>query len=74
MPSPVLSPIAGIIIVVIAAIMGITRAIGITSQTSDETYDEAIASIKQAECRKAIAAITGIVVVAVVAIIGILLM
>ncbi|MCD6206938.1 MAG: hypothetical protein J7J06_02980 [Methanosarcinales archaeon] len=47
--------------------------IGITSQTSDETYAEAIVSIKQAECRKAIAAIVGIVVVAVVAISGILL-
>ena len=70
---PALSPIAGIVLVVIAAILGVARVIGITSQTSDETYAEAIVSIKQAECRKAIAAIVGIVVVAVVAISGILL-
>ena len=74
LPPPVLSPIAGIVIVVIAAILGVIRVIGITAQTRDETYAEAIASIKQAECMRAIAAIFGIVVVAVVAIIGILLM
>ena len=74
LPPPVLSQIAGIVIVVIAAIIGVIRVIGITAQTRDETYAEAITSIKQAECRKAIAAIIGIVVVAVVAIIGILLM
>ena len=74
LPSPILSPIAAIVIVVIVAVFGIIRVIGITAQTEDETYAEAIASIKQAECKKAITAIIGIVVVAVVAIIAIMLM
>jgi len=71
---PVLSPIAGIVLVVIATIIGVIKVIGITARTRDETYAEAIVSIKQAECRKAIAAIVGIVVVAIVAIIAIILM
>jgi len=71
---PVLSPIAGIVLVVIATILGVIKVIGITARTRDETYAEAITSIKQADCRKAIAAIIGIVVVAIVAIIAIILM
>jgi hypothetical protein len=75
-PPPILSPIAGIVIVVIAAILGVIRVIGITAQTRDETYAEAITSIKQAECKRVIAAISGIVVVAVIAIMimGVLLL
>ena len=74
LPSPILSPIAGIVIVVIAAIIGIVRVISITAQTRDETHAETVTPTEQTEQRKAIAAITGIIVVAIVAIIGILLM
>jgi len=74
LPSPILSPIAGIVIVVIAAIIGIVRVISITAQTRDETHAETVTPTEQTEQRKAIAAITGIIVVAIMAIIGILLM
>ncbi len=74
LPSPILSSIAAIVIVVIVAVFGIIRVIGITAQAEGETHTEAIASIKQAECKKAITAIIGIVVVAVAAIIAIILM
>jgi len=74
LPPLILSPIAVIIIVVIVAVFGIIRVLGITAQAEDETRAEAIASIKQAECKKAITAIIGIIVVAVAAIIAIILM
>ena len=74
LPSPIPSPIAAIVIVVIVAVFGIIRVIGITAQAEDETHAEAIASIKQAECKKAITAIIGIVVVAVAAIIAVALL
>ena len=74
LPSLILSPIAVIIIVVIVAVFGIIRVLGIAAQAKDETHAEAIASIKQAECKKAITAIIGIIVVAVAAIIAIILM
>ena len=70
----VLSPIAAIIIVVIAAVFGIIRVLGITAQAKDETHAEAIASIRPVEYKKAITTIIGIVVVAVAAIIAIILM
>ena len=74
LPSPILSPIAAIIIVMIVTVFGIIRVLGITAQAKDETYTEAIASIKQAECKKAATAIIGIVVVAVTAIIAVVLL
>lgn len=74
LPPLIHSPIAVIIIVVIVAVFGIIRVLGITAQAKDETHAEAIASIKQAEFKKAITAIVGIIVVAVAAIIAIILM
>jgi len=69
----ILSPIAAIIIVMILTVFGIIKVLGITTQMKDETHTEAIASVKQAECKKAIIAIIGIVVVAVAAIIAIVI-
>ena len=74
LPPLILSPIAAMIIVMIVAVFGIIRVLGITAQAKDETRAEAIASIKQVECKKAITAIIGIIVVAVAAIIAIILM
>ena len=69
----ILSPIAAIIIVMILTVFGIIKVLGITVQLKDETHTEAIASVKQAECKKATTAIIGIVVVAVTAIIAIVI-
>lgn len=74
LPPLILSPIAAIIIVMIVTVFGIIRVLGITAQTKDETHTEVIASVKQAECKKAIIAIIGIVVVAVAAIIAIVIL
>ena len=74
LPPLIHSPIAVIIIVVIVAVFGIIRVLGIAAQAKDETHAEAIVSIKQAEFKKAITAIIRIVVVAVAAIIAIILM
>jgi len=71
LPPLILSPIAAIIIVVIVTVFGIIKVLGITAQMTDETHAEAIASVKQAECKKATTAIIGIVVVAVTAIIAV---
>ena len=73
LPPLILSPIAAIIIVMILTVFGIIKVLGITTQMKDETHTEAIASVKQAECKKAIIAIIGIVVVAVAAIIAIVI-
>ena len=74
LPPLILSPIAAIIIVMILTVFGIIKVLGITTQMKDETHTEAIASVKQAECKKAITAIIRIIVVAVAAIIAIILM
>ena len=74
LPPLILSPIAAIIIAMIVTVFGIIKVFGITTQTKDETHTEAIASVKQAECKKATTAIIGIVIVAVAAIIAILLL
>ena len=74
LPPLILSPIAAIIIAMIVAVFGIIKVLGITAQTKDETHTEVIASVKQAECKKAIIAIIGIVVVAVAAIIAIVIL
>ncbi len=77
-PSPILTPIAGIVIVVIASIMGgIVRVISLTTthpkpagrETEGGTGAEAVASVEEREWKKSLAAIAGIVVIAVVAII-----
>jgi len=76
---PILTPIAGIVIVVIASIMGgIVKVIALTtahpeparSETEGGTGAEAVAPAKEErEWKKSLAAIVGIVVIAVVAII-----
>lgn len=76
---PILTPIAGIVIVVIASIMGgIVKVIALTtahpeparSKTEGGTGAEAVAPVEEREWKKALAAIVGIVVIAVVAIIA----
>ena len=74
LPPLILSPIAAIIIVMIVTVFGIIKVLGITAQAEDETHTEAIASVTQAECKKATTAIIGIVVVAVAAIIAIVIL
>ena len=71
LPPLILSPIAAIIIAMIVAVFGIIKVLGITTPAKDETHAEATASVRLAECKKAIIAIVGIVVVAVAAIIAI---
>ena len=79
LPSPILTPIAGIVIVVIAAIMGgIVKVIALTterpepvrSKTEGGTGAEAVVPAEERDWKKSLAAIVGIVVIAVVAIIA----
>ncbi|MEA1864662.1 MAG: hypothetical protein U9N46_05620 [Euryarchaeota archaeon] len=77
---PILTPIAGVVIVVIASIMGgIVKVIALTtahpeparSETEGRTDTEAVAPVEEErEWKKALAAIIGIVIIAVVAIIA----
>ncbi|RZN36772.1 MAG: hypothetical protein EF813_06335 [Methanosarcinales archaeon] len=82
-PSPILTPIAGIVIVVIASIMGgIVKVISLTTahpesagrETEGRTDAEAVAPVEERNWKKSLAAIVGIVVIAVVAIIAIAVM
>ena len=77
-PSPILTPIAGIVIVVIASIMGgIVKVISLTtahpepvrSETKGGNGAELVAPVEERNWKKSLAAIVGIVVIAVVAII-----